>query len=51
MFYSDLSRLGEFRALNRGRARKFHIVSEDWVGACVDAGKLLSERNYEPDVS
>ena len=47
-FRSDLSRISEFRALNRQRTRKFHIVCEDWVSACVDAGKMLSERSFEP---
>ena len=34
--------------MNRGRAKKFHIVESGWVDDCIEADKLVNEREYEP---
>ncbi|XP_052257350.1 DNA ligase 4-like [Dreissena polymorpha] len=44
----DTSRVPEIKLERRSRARKFHIVTEAWVRACMDEGGLVNERTYEP---
>ena len=44
----DLSRVKSLREVNKKRSRKFHIVIDKWVNACMEAEKLVQERPYEP---
>ncbi|XP_071117642.1 DNA ligase 4-like [Haliotis cracherodii] len=46
----DLSRLPQLREVRKRRTRKFHIVTEDWVRACMEEGGLVNERSFEPQV-
>ncbi|KAK7101253.1 DNA ligase 4-like [Littorina saxatilis] len=43
----DLSRLEELKAVRRGRKKKFHIVTEKWVRACMEEGGLYPEKTFE----
>eukprot|EP00058_Branchiostoma_floridae_P013009 XP_002598497.1 hypothetical protein BRAFLDRAFT_118305 [Branchiostoma floridae] len=45
---SDLSRLDEVKALRRQRTKKHHLVTPAWVSECIQAGAMLTERDYEP---
>ena len=36
------------RDANKGRAKKFHVVTEQWVEDCIAAEKMLGERAYDP---
>ncbi|XP_041359150.1 DNA ligase 4-like [Gigantopelta aegis] len=44
----DVSRLQQLRDVRRRRTKKFHIVTEAWVRACLEDGELCTERIYEP---
>ncbi len=37
-----------FYYFRRNRRKKFHIVTEDWVGESLQEVKLQPEQNYEP---
>ncbi|XP_025109281.1 DNA ligase 4-like isoform X2 [Pomacea canaliculata] len=43
----DLSRLEQLKIVRRGCKRKFHIVTEEWVRACLEEGTLCAEKPYE----
>lgn len=43
----DLSRIAQMKEIRRSRQKKFHIVKEDWVRACMEEGTICSERSYE----
>ena len=45
---SDVSRVQSLREVNKGRAKKFHIVTEQWVEDCIEGETLLCERAYDP---
>ncbi|XP_022104577.1 DNA ligase 4-like [Acanthaster planci] len=45
--HSDKTRLPSYKKLLRQRRSKFHLVSPEWVHACIEAGKMLSERRFE----
>ncbi len=45
----DISRVASLRDISKTRAKKFHIVTQDWVSDCIKSEKLLQERVYEPD--
>ncbi|XP_071791788.1 DNA ligase 4-like [Asterias amurensis] len=47
----DKTRLPSYKLLMRERQRKFHLVSPEWVYACIDSGKILSERRFELGLS
>ncbi len=44
----DTSRVSSLREVNRQREKKFHIVLDKWVCDCIEAEKILRERDYEP---
>lgn len=50
-FFSDLTRVHSLKQERRKRTRKFHIVTQDWVRACMEEGSLVNERAYEPSES
>ena len=43
----DLSRLDQLKAVRRGRKKKFHIVTRNWVRTCLEDGELHSEKIFE----
>lgn len=43
----DLSRVETMKELRRRRNRKFHIVTEAWVRACIEEGCLCPEKAFE----
>lgn len=43
----DTVRLDALKDERRNRREKFHIVTEKWIQDCVDAGRLLGEKEYE----
>ncbi|XP_005097120.1 DNA ligase 4 [Aplysia californica] len=45
---SDLSRIDQLKEVRRVRAKKFHIVTEKWMRACMEEGCICTERIYEP---
>ncbi|XP_071941905.1 DNA ligase 4-like [Antedon mediterranea] len=45
----DLTRLKSCRNLNHDLQKKRHLVSTDWVEACLQEKRLKRERDYEPD--
>ncbi|XP_072034969.1 DNA ligase 4-like [Amphiura filiformis] len=45
---SDVSRLQQYRALDRTRPFKRHIVTKEWVSECIESERLLTERHYQP---
>lgn len=47
--FRDCSRVKAFREINKSRKKKFHIVLASWVMDCIESGKLLQERHYEPE--
>lgn len=46
--FSDLARLKFLKQERRSRTRKFHIVTEAWVRACMEEGSTVNERAFEP---
>ena len=46
---SDVSqeRLERLKRARRRKEKKFHIVTERWVEACVDQGSLVDEKEFE----
>ena len=46
--FSDISRLQQYQAMDRTRPFKRHLVTKDWVSACIDKGEILTERHYQP---
>ena len=45
--YRDVSRLDQLKGVRRARTKKFHIVSEKWVKACLEDGGLHPEKTFE----
>eukprot|EP00117_Sycon_ciliatum_P015809 scpid30038/ scgid15513/ DNA ligase 4; DNA ligase IV; Polydeoxyribonucleotide synthase [ATP] 4 len=45
---SDLSRLAGLNEIRRGRKRKFHCVTSDWVQQCIHSKALTEERPFAP---
>ncbi|GFR84311.1 DNA ligase [Elysia marginata] len=43
----DTSRVETMKELRRRRRRKFHIVTENWVRACMEEGCICSEKEHE----
>ncbi|XP_006814572.1 DNA ligase 4-like, partial [Saccoglossus kowalevskii] len=48
---SDLSRLKDINEMNRGRNKKFHTLSVQWVQDCLEAGTFRSELPYGLKIS
>jgi len=46
--FSDLTRLKALKQERRNRGRKFHIVTDAWVRACMEEGSMVNERAFEP---
>lgn len=42
----DLARVDQIKQINRKRQQKLHIVSIDWVNACLNADRLVDELPY-----
>ena len=41
--------MASLREENRRRERKFHIVTERWMYDCIEDGKQVGERSYDPE--
>ena len=46
--YSDLSRVSEFRGLEREHPRKHHFITLQWVEDSIESSITRNERLYEP---
>uniref|UniRef100_A0A2C9JHQ7 DNA ligase n=1 Tax=Biomphalaria glabrata TaxID=6526 RepID=A0A2C9JHQ7_BIOGL len=44
---SDLMRLHSLKEKRRTNDRKYHIMTEKWIKACIENGDLCPERTYE----